>query len=223
MLGFMQRTGNAFAAISVSYPAGSVCTCSGNGATYTAGNTDGTWLFMVPKAGTYTIRSAKGSESASQNVSITTRHQAVNVTLTYNYYLIKGGNMQNGLSFYSPADVLENPVQRYYNGDGTYRIKGNSNGFHGIYVSLNLSGWNRIVGVMRKCDALMGYDTYGIGIWENSQAWCSGTNLLAGGTYRNTSFETKSVDISSLNGSYHVGVHLKGGDDVRIKELYLAK
>ena len=75
----------AYAAISVTYPSGSVCTCthSDKGKVLTAKDTSGSWIFVVPYGGTWTVKSTQGSNSASQNVSITAEGQTQSVTLSY--------------------------------------------------------------------------------------------------------------------------------------------
>ena len=71
------------ATISVTYPAGSTCTCSNGADTLTAPNTTGSYTFTVPSAGTWTVKSTNGTDTAQQAVSITTNGQSASVTLSY--------------------------------------------------------------------------------------------------------------------------------------------
>ena len=85
--------GDAYAAISVTYPAGSVCTCSQMGQdTLTAGDTSGTWLFVVPVGGEWTVTATQGDSTSSQMVSISEYGQIEHVTLLYRLWLYRDGD-----------------------------------------------------------------------------------------------------------------------------------
>ncbi len=75
--------GTPYAVIGVTYPSGSVCTCTNGTLTLTAKGTGGKALFVIPSAGTWTVKAVKGSDSASKAVSITAEGQAATVTLVY--------------------------------------------------------------------------------------------------------------------------------------------
>ena len=81
-----------FSVISVTYPAGSVCTCTKGTKTYKAKDTSGVALFAVPEAGEWTVSCTDGTQTKSASVSITTEGQAVNVTLNYLLYLYNAGD-----------------------------------------------------------------------------------------------------------------------------------
>ena len=74
---------NAYAVILVSYPAGSICTCTNGVTILSAGNSCGAWAFGVPEAGTWTISCTDGSKSTAKNVLISNQYQAENISLTY--------------------------------------------------------------------------------------------------------------------------------------------
>lgn len=71
------------ATIAVTYPSGSTCTCSNGTTTLTAPNTTGSYTFTVPSAGTWTVKSTNGTDTAQQAVSITANGQSTSVTLSY--------------------------------------------------------------------------------------------------------------------------------------------
>lgn len=81
-----------FAVISVTYPAGSVCTCTKGTKSYKAKNTSGLALFAVPEVGDWTVSCTDGTKTASKTVSITTDGQNETVVLTYALYLYDAGN-----------------------------------------------------------------------------------------------------------------------------------
>lgn len=81
-----------YAVIGVTYPAGSVCTCTNGSKTLTAKDTSGTAMFTIPEAGTWTVKAVKGSQTKSQAVSITAEGQVETVKLTYELVLFDGSN-----------------------------------------------------------------------------------------------------------------------------------
>lgn len=76
--------GDAYAAISVTYPEGSICTCSQAGqTTLTAGDTSGIWLFVVPVGGEWTITITDGENTKSENVEITAQGQVETIAIAF--------------------------------------------------------------------------------------------------------------------------------------------
>ena len=71
------------ATIHVTYPAGSTCTATDGVTTLTAPDTSGTWACVVSNVGTWTVTVTDGSDTDSENVSITTDGQNVSVELAY--------------------------------------------------------------------------------------------------------------------------------------------
>lgn len=80
----------AAAYISVSYPAGAVCTCAMGGVTLTAGDTSGSWMFALPSAGEWTV-SAEGPGSAEQKVTVTEGGH-LSLSLGFSLLLFDGGS-----------------------------------------------------------------------------------------------------------------------------------
>lgn len=82
----------AFAAIAVTYPAGSTVTVTDGKITYTAPNTSGGALFIIPYAATWTVTATDGTDTARKTVEITTEGQSVSVELYYRLYFYKEGD-----------------------------------------------------------------------------------------------------------------------------------
>ena len=80
-----------YAAIGVTYPSGSVCTCTNGTLTLTAKDTSGKAIFVIPSAGTWTVTATDGTNTRSESVEITTEGQIVSVTLSYELLLFDGG------------------------------------------------------------------------------------------------------------------------------------
>lgn len=93
---FITRRGGssakAYAVIGVTYPTGSTCTCTDGAKTLTAKDTTGRALFVIPYAGTWTVKAVNGSKSKSKAISITAEGQVETVTLTYELYIFKSGS-----------------------------------------------------------------------------------------------------------------------------------
>lgn len=93
MWGFTNSGGsdliNAFAIITVTYPAGSICTCTNGAVTLTAGSTSGIWAFGVPEGGEWTIEchNTATSESATGKVYIEEQYSIASLALVYGYVL----------------------------------------------------------------------------------------------------------------------------------------
>ena len=85
-------TGKPYAVIGVTYPSGSTCTCTNGSKTLTAKDTTGKAMFIIPSAGTWTVKAVKGSQSKSVAVSITAEGQVATVTLLYELVLFDGSN-----------------------------------------------------------------------------------------------------------------------------------
>lgn len=80
-------SGDTYAFIAVTYPAGLICTCSYGTTTLTARDTSGKALFSVPSAGTWTVQCYDGADYDSSNnkksvtVEITSEGQSISITL----------------------------------------------------------------------------------------------------------------------------------------------
>ena len=83
--------GTPYAAIGVTYPSGSVCTCTNGTLTLTAKDTSGKAIFVIPSAGTWTVTAVSGSKSTSKTVSITAEGQVETVTLMFELLLFDNG------------------------------------------------------------------------------------------------------------------------------------
>lgn len=119
------------AAINVSYPAGSILTCTDGSTTLTAGNTTGSWYFTIPNAGNWTVTATSGSNSASQTVSITADGQVEQVVLSYTTYLYVDGDecesisggwsvgniVPSGYSSYGNATLTKNATNMLFSGE----------------------------------------------------------------------------------------------------------
>ena len=84
--------GRLRAVIAVTYPEGSICTCSNGTKTLRARGTSGKALFNVT-VGEWTVSCTDGSQTTSNTVSITSNGQYESVALYYTLYLYNQGDL----------------------------------------------------------------------------------------------------------------------------------
>ena len=84
--------GTPYAVIGVTYPEGSVCTCTSGTLTLTANDTSGKAIFTVPFAGTWTVTITNGSKTKSKAVEITAEGQTESIILRYELLLYDAGD-----------------------------------------------------------------------------------------------------------------------------------
>lgn len=89
---FITRRGGGipYAIIGVTYPAGSVCTCTNGTRTLTAKDTSGKAMFVIPSAGTWTVKAVSGDKTASSAVEITAEGQIETMVLVHDLILFDG-------------------------------------------------------------------------------------------------------------------------------------
>lgn len=87
-------SGPAYAAIGVTYPAGATCTCALGSKTFTAPDTSGQALFIVPTAGQWVVTiSQSGQQPVSQTISVT-ESKAYVITLVFDLILYDAGDQR---------------------------------------------------------------------------------------------------------------------------------
>lgn len=126
---FITRRGGSsakvYAVIGVTYPTGSTCTCTDGVKTLTAKDTTGRALFVIPYAGTWTVKAVSGSKSKSKAVSITAEGQVEVVTLVFETILWEAGSDQNTALTGGFATNNTSYASYVTVGDSTVTITGN--------------------------------------------------------------------------------------------------
>ncbi len=138
-------SGKLFAVIAVTYPEGSVCTCSNGTKTLKARDTSGKALFNVT-VGEWTVTATDGDKTKSVTVDITTVGQIESVKLSYKMWLYNKGDqcvdvtggytdiLNQGIAF-----MADHIVFSASNSSGAIRTKQsiNINSFSRLGVSIN--------------------------------------------------------------------------------------
>lgn len=199
-----------YAVIGVTYPEGSVCTCSNGSVTLTAKDTTGKALFVIPSAGTWTVKAVNGNKSASKAVSITAEGQVEIVTLTYGLYIFKNGSgLTSGYSINSNSLISAPTVS-----SDTISWSGNSeSGGVAFYIdpAVALSGYTKLC-VDFECSYNYGGNYgmgFGVGTDAASSLMLTNTNWTAKVTSTAQGIiarNTVQCDISALTDSEYIKV-----------------
>lgn len=195
-----------YAVIGVTYPSGSVCTCTNGTLTLTAKGTGGKAIFVIPSAGTWTVTAVSSSKSTSKTVSITDEGQVETVVLTYEFFIFKNGS---GLtSGYSVAGSGGNVSKNSISWSGS-----SSDGGISVYIkpAVALNDYSKLC-VDFECSYNWGGD-YGMGFGVGRDAasgsmitntsWTAKVTSTAQGTIARN---TVQCDISALTDSEYIKI-----------------
>lgn len=198
-------SGKLFAAIGVTYPAGSTLTCTNGTKTLTAKTTSGQWVFAIPEPGTWTVMSGDRSE----DIEITAEGQFETVNIASFYVFKSGSGFAEGYSLigtsyaypsiydWSP-NITDEYIENSDGGDVTW----------GVAEPIDLSEYKTL-----KARVLLSY----VGL-NNGAKMILGvsTTVLEGTTSPDMEASSEigsesvnketviSLDISNINGSYYV-------------------
>ena len=199
--------GTPYAAIGVTYPSGSVCTCTNGTLTLTAKDTGGKAIFVIPSAGTWTVKAVSGDKTASKAVSITAEGQVETVTLMFELILFDGGDNTGVTGGWkgtgvtpTVSDVLSFSIR---NTDATFPKAAS------VYTvnKFDLSKYNKLTVVKSEATG------WSIGVTENKFSWGTyppgvadiGFIAYAG---LNTSDARIELDISGINTECYVATYV---------------
>lgn len=196
------NTSTQFAVIAVTYPSGSNCTCTNGSTTLTDENTNGQVVFNIPSTGTWTVSCINGNDSDSQSVSITTEGQFESVILSYKLYLFDNGEVVGWEVGSYKEGIAGGSVETTLEG---YTSSGSQNNGWCILTEeyIDLSDFDAI-GI--NVDEITPNKIY-IGVVKSS---VTDDDATATEDYvacqEITSTGETTLDISSLNGNYRIGL-----------------
>lgn len=198
--------GKIYAVIGVTYPSGSTCTCTNGSKTLTAKNTSGKAIFVIPSAGTWTVKAVSGSKNTSKTVSITAEGQVETVTLSYELVLFNNGvvsgyawdsSKNNG---YGDGKVSNGLIYLYgYTWDNNISLQPGW-GEIGISSAINLSDYSTLKVHLKKIDNAEGTAKIHVGTTALGDDTATKTVTLTAGT-------TTSLNISSITGSKYISLY----------------
>lgn len=178
-----------FAAIGVTYPEGSICTCTKGDKVLTAKNTSGKWVFAIPETGEWTVKATLGDNSAEVKKNITAEKQFEEVELGYSLELIKNGV---ALVNYSTSTAKVSTES-----DGALRIAYDNSSWNGTgiwYVTINVTKYSivHIDGYYSKFNYGNGVPTVNIASTYNGSAKASASLTLSRASHE--------IDLTSVSG-----------------------
>lgn len=217
-------SGKLFAAIGVTYPAGSTLTCTNGTSTLKAKTTTGQWVFAIPKAGTWTVTSTANDgsgDSASETVEITTEGQSVSVELAYGFWLYKDG-VQNvewvALNLHN-ASVTFGADKIITTGAGSW-------GEHGIHTKekINLSGYKTLHLYGRVTNKIVDDTAREVQKLGLVEATTDPTSIAYTANYSSyvtigTELKEYVLDVSAINEEYYVAIG--GVNDTEVNQIWL--
>lgn len=209
MIYVMSGGAKAFAVISVTYPAGSVCTCSDGTKTLSLKDTSGQGFFLIPYAGTWIVTATDGTNTKSESVEITSEGQSESVVLNYQLVLFDNGIVNN-----ITWDATKQPQFAISNVSSVIEVGGIAydDGISAIYPmglrgttnAINLSTYETLkVTVLNTSGS--GRVKVGIG------STATQSDILSG-DISSVAESTTTFDISALNDSYFISIY--GGPSV---------
>ena len=204
---FITRRGGGgmklFAVISVTYPAGSVCTCTKGTKTYKAKNTSGLALFAVPEVGDWIVSCTDGTQTASKTVTISAEGQSESVRLAY-----FDGTIYDAGTVNVEMEVTSSPAGVYsvtYNASSlTFKYGGGqAAGF--LSAKVDVTDYSTLKVTYKGNNVLSGVGYVAIND-TNTVAYNSSPKGSSAFYHATPDTHTGSLDISSFTGEYYVGI-----------------
>ena len=197
----------AFALIGVTYSAGSTCTCTDGMKTLKLKNTSGQGIFIIPYAATWTVTATNGTNTKSQSVEITTEGQNVSVTLSYELLLFDGGD-KTGVTGGWEADGHGGPTLVLGNNIGIDDSFPGSSGYKSWMFATNnlvdVRGHTKLHAIVKKISGITTAQLCVTNEIKTNDGEYLGANDPVAAA--DASVGECVLDISSLNGSYHLGL-----------------
>ena len=227
-------SGTSFSAtISITYPAGSICTVSNYKKTWTAPNTSGSWTFKANEVGVYTVKSVSGSKSKEKEVLITTKGQVETVVLAYELVIYSAGSFgknADGTTF-NAKNSDDNNASSITKNSAYMLWKCGANAYCMFYISPKAScaGYKTLNISVTNASMTIDTDETGKGKWGLSNS----TNVKGTGFVAVTNFskfsgsKTLTLDVSNVGATeYYVamqfGTPTSGGSfSARVTKIWL--
>lgn len=189
----------AFAIIGVTYPAGSVCTCTDGMKTLTLKDTSGLGIFLIPYAATWTVSCTDGSRTRSTQVSITAEGQSESVTLNYELVLFGGGTDNTSVT---GGWVGQDNTVSISSGLLGFAVRSDTSGYLGVFTksAVNVSGYSILKATVSSATIPT---SCVFGLASSSKGYPSPRVSVSGPG-------TVSVDISSVSSSKYISAYMNG-------------
>ena len=225
---FITRRGGGipYAIIGVTYPEGSVCTCSNGSVTLSAKDTTGKAMFIIPTKGTWTVKAVSGNKTASQAVEITAEGQVETVELSFALQIVKDGVLISGMNLDGLLRPSRPGILAQKDGYVEYSLEDNYSSGRAYSVKTNMALYNTLY-----IDWIPHSGENGAAVGLASNIGISTEDELkrifqySSKATQNNARQTTTLDVSSANSEYYVGFSLFGSSalaaTIRIYNFYL--
>ena len=208
-----------FSVISVTYPAGSVCTCTKGTKTYKAKNTSGRALFAVPDTGDWTVSCTDGTDTASKTVTISTEGQAETVELSYKDYLLNGETQTYAFTAHAQAvnkNAPDGAIGSVASGSNGTTLTGSWNGVWATGKVIDLTEFDSLVFDV-TVNSMTGWGGF-TGVFDATGHW-DGSQIAA---IMNLNLKTGEniIDVSNITGLHRVGIAWYGNLNLTFHAIY---
>ena len=217
-------TNNSFAAIAVSYPSGSTCTCTCGSTVITAPNTTGLVVFKIPSSGTWQIKSTNGTQTVIKNIDIPTNIEQfhTSITLEYNFTLFSSTSaLPSSYSWGRYTQYSYNQNTSYDSSGNKVKIAESNTQREIVYFTpaIDCSKYSKITFTGKQTGAGSTASVIHLGITSAIPANGSNTpTYVANTTFDANKFNAEhsvTLDISSVNTSCYVvisGFYMSPGE-----------
>ena len=197
------------ATISITYPVGSVCTCSDGVTTLTAPDTSGVWECIVSNTGTWTVVITDGEERAEETVIISTDGQSESVLLDYTFYLYnKGKEIRAGELKKMSGDAV---ITR--NADNLQITGGNTGSIILFEEKINLGNFSKLFVVGSSSSNSYVDARLKVGVWENTTG-----NPIASKTGKYDNTAPVEISVKTIDKECYIGFYTQHDSSTTIVE-----
>lgn len=233
--------GNTIGWIRVTYPSGSVCTCTNGSSTLTAKTTTGEYIFSIPTAGSWQVSCTNGNHTATSGWYAINKNSYIIVTLSYELYMIQDGSSTSAFNSWVRSGYTSGTwTEGSSDDDGNCWLFGTAsvtNSVGDMYYASKITFPTAYQYLIMDCKARgyvrTAYSTPGFGVFEEPTTAASKYGTFVAATMlrstSSTSYNSRttySLDISNISGDYYVGCQIVGSTSysggIRIYNLYFA-
>lgn len=219
------------ASIVVTYPAGSILTCTLGSKVLTAKDTSGKWVFGLPSTGNWVVKAVSGSKSTSKTVSITAEGQVETVELAYELVLFNNGDVTSltggwQATYYSKGYGSAKIADGLITIQGATAYGGSATAYQTLYMTKNKIDFTPYKAFKAHINTVSTNAALLIKTKQTLEGWwdapltadtCVGYKKLT----TSDAGANASVDISSLTGSYYVGFLVDGNGKIVTPKVWL--
>lgn len=217
----------AFAVIGVTYPAGSVCTCTDGTKTLTLKDTGGQGFFLIPYAAAWTVTATDGTNTISENVEITSEGQAISLFLSYDLELYNNG------SYIVPFTAYAGKCGSISNGTPTITDQSshfvmtvplNTAGSYVSDIAVNITDYNTLILEYehQASDTNGSWDCVICLMNNPTDNWYS-TYVMRKAIPLTSDKSVLTVDVSGINGNYYVHLGIFDNRTLNVYDLRFKK